>query len=153
MLIPAASRPLPRPAVTSPLRALRRAPGLLASLFLAASLVACDSGVEPEPRLALMGTVLRSDTGARVPGARVALFRHSAQDAVPGMELVAEATADAQGRYTLSYPAEERECERLTLHATIDSWQNPNISSETSPDLECTSGMQRVDLRLVFSGF
>lgn len=152
MPTPAASRPF-RLAAGSPLPSLRRAPGLLASVFLAASLVACDSGVEPTPRLALMGTVVRSDTGARVPGAKVALFRHSAQDAIPGMEIAAEATADAQGRYTLSYPAEEFECEALTLHATNDSWQNPNISSETSPDLECHSGMQRVDLRLVFSGF
>lgn len=112
----------------------------------------CDSPSEATPRLALLGTVVRTDTGAPAAGAKVALVRYGPQDGVPGAEVVAEVVADAGGRYTLSYPVEEGECDGLTLRATLDSWQNPNISSETSRALGCHSGVQRVDLRLVFSG-
>lgn len=113
----------------------------------------CDSPSEAAPRLALMGTVVRSDTGTPAAGARVALVRYGPQDGVPGREIVAEAAADAGGRYTLSHPAEEGECDELRVEATLDSWQNPNVSSEPSRDLACHSGVQRVDLRLVFSAF
>ena len=113
----------------------------------------CDSPSESSPRLALVGTVVRSDTRAPAAGARVALARYGPLDRVPGREIVAQVVADAGGRYSLSYPASEGECDELVVEATLDSWQNPNISSETSRDLECHSGVQRVDLRLTFSGF
>ena len=123
---------------------------LLGLLILAGG---CDSPSEAAPRLALLGTVVRSDTGAPAAGARVALVRYGPQDVVPGREIVAEVVADAGGRYTLSHPVAEGECDELLVEATLDSWQNPNVSSQTSRDLECHSGVQRVNLRLVFSGF
>lgn len=134
-------RPLSRPAA--------------ACLLLAASLGGCDLplGAERTPRLALMGTVLRVDTGAPLPGARVGLLRYVDRGGYRDLEVAAEATADAQGRYTLSYPAAESECESLSLQATVDDWQNPNVSSEPEPDRKCTSGVQRVDVRLTFSAF
>jgi hypothetical protein len=113
----------------------------------------CDSPSEATPRLALLGTVVRSDTGAPAAGARVALVRYGPQDGVPGREVVAEVVADAGGRYTLSYPASKGECDALMVQATLDSWQNPNISSEASRELGCHSGVQQVNLRLLFSGF
>ncbi|MEW5931100.1 MAG: hypothetical protein AB1941_26850 [Gemmatimonadota bacterium] len=113
----------------------------------------CDSPSEATPRLALLGTVVRSDTGAPAAGARVALVRYGPQDVVPGREIVAEVVADAGGRYTLSYPVAKGECDDLLVEATLDSWQNSNVYSETSRDLECHSGVQRVDLRLTASGF
>lgn len=72
---------------------------------------------------------------------------------MPGRKVVAEVVADAGGRYTLTYPAAEGECRELKVEATLDHWQNPNLSSETSRDPECHSGVQRVDVRLVVSGF
>ncbi|HEX8274206.1 MAG TPA: hypothetical protein VF615_16320 [Longimicrobiaceae bacterium] len=123
---------------------------LLGILLLAGG---CDSPSEATPRLALTGTVVRTDTNAPAAGAKVALVRYGPQDGVPGREIVAEVVADAGGRYTLSHPAAEGECDGLVLQATVDDWRNPNVSSETSRELECHSGVQRVDLRLVFSAF
>lgn len=138
---------MPIPAAASKLSALP----LLGFLILVGG---CDSSPsEATPRLALMGTVVRTDTNVPAAGAKVALVRYGPQDGVPGAEIVAEAVADAGGRYILSHPAGEGECDALVLRATLDSWQNPNISSETSRELECHSGVQRVDLRLLFSAF
>jgi hypothetical protein len=121
---------------------------LLSVLLLASG---CDSPTESSPRLALLGSVVRSDTGAPAAGAKVALVRYGPQDRVPGREIVAEVVADAGGRYTLSHPVAAGECDGLQVEATLDSWQNPNVSSEPSRDLECHSGVQLVDLRLTFS--
>jgi hypothetical protein len=137
---------MPTPAAKSKLSAL----SLLGVLILVGG---CDSPSEAAPRLALMGTVVRTDTNAPAAGARVALVRYGPQDGVLGREIVAEVTADAGGRYTLSHPAADGECDGLVLQATVDDWRNPNVSSETSRELECHSGVQRVDLRLVFSAF
>lgn len=140
---------MPSPAATSKLFAC----SLFGALILAGG---CDSpaDVEPTPRLALMGTVVRADTRAPQPGARVALIRYATVAGALSREVAAEVVADAGGRYTLSHTvAEEGECEELRVEATVDSWQNPNVSSETSRDLECHSGVQQVDVRLVFSGF
>lgn len=137
---------MPTPAAASKLFSLP----LLGILLIGGG---CDSPSEAEPRLALMGSVVRSDTGAPAAGARVALVRYGPQDGVPGREIVAEVVADAGGRYTLSYPVAEGECDELLVEATLDSWQNPNVSSEASRDLACHSGVQQVNLRLVFSAF
>lgn len=141
-------------AVLSRRRALRRAPALLGCVGILALVGACRyDAVEPSPRLVLEGVVRRADTGAPLPGARVGLVHFPDRGGVVSPEIAAETTADERGRYALAYPAAEGVCEELRLHATVDSWQNPNISSEPSRDLECTSAAQRVDLRLVFSGF
>ncbi len=155
MQIPAdVSRPVFRPSGTPRPRALRRSAGVLGCLLLAPSLGGCDSPAGATPRLALLGTVVRSDTRAPQPGARVALVRYVERSGGGrDRELVAEVVADAGGRYTLSYPVAEGECEELSVQATLNDWQNPNVSSETSPDLKCTAAVQRVDVVLTFSGF
>ncbi|MET0398771.1 MAG: hypothetical protein ABW277_18415 [Longimicrobiaceae bacterium] len=141
-------------AVLSLRRALRQGPALLGCVVLLASLGACRSdAVEPLPRLALEGVVRRADTGVPLPGARVALVAFAERDGGVSLEIAAETTADERGRYALTYPAAEGVCEELRLQATVGSWQNPNIASEPSRELECTSAAQRVDVRLVFSGF
>lgn len=129
-------------------------PGLLRCMVLLALLAGCRHGaVEPSPRLALEGVVRRADTGAPLPGARVGLIHFPDRGGVVSPEVAAEATADARGRYSHTYPAAEGVCEELRLHATMDNWHNAGYSSEPTRDLECTSATQRVDVRLTFEPF
>lgn len=142
----------PVPGTTNPRRVCAPA-RVVRGVFLLLLLGGCRSAVEPAPHLSLKGTVVRADTGAPLPGARVGLLRSVDRGDWRDHVVAAEATADAQGRFSLSYPAAEGECASLALHATMDTWQNAGYSSEPARDLKCTSAVQRIDVRLTFEPF
>ena len=123
-------------------------------LALAAALTAgCGSdlvGTETAPRLQLQGIVRRADDGKPIAGALVGLRRLEQRDGYQQLAVAAETTTDAQGRYTLSYVTAPGECPALTAAATIEDWYTSRYTPVPSRSVRCTSGAQRIDVKLIF---
>lgn len=140
-------------------------PHRIAACFLAAAALG-GCGIElaaPETtvHLHVEGTVLDSETGAPIAGARVALAR-----LWYGWTELTSVQTDSEGRYSLSYVLRHVATDEefgddctvwhddtgksvgLVPHAPGYLWGSDG--SDGSPRLRCTNGLQIIDLRMVY---